>query len=452
VFDPLHIGGKKVAVFGLGNTGLSLARYAERRGANVRVLDSRSEPPQLAMLREEVPNAQFFGRAFDASQVTDVDHLFVSPGVSVYEPVIQAAIARGVACSGDIEVFAHHIPSSTNTLGITGSNGKTTTTALTGALCAAAGLATLVAGNIGATVLDELTRIEASASWPDAIVLELSSFQMEATRSLRCAAASILNLSEDHSDRYPSYFDYAAAKAPLFSQTALQVFNRDDPFVRAMRRPAVASLSFGTSSPTTKNFGLTQGWLARGEERLIETKAMQLVGQHNHLNALAALALVSSIASIDQSVLNALKNFKGLAHRMALIATVDGVSYVDDSKATNVGAVVSALQGLTQPCVLIAGGDGKGQDFTPLNEAVKNKARAVVLIGRDASALEVALSGSGVSVVRCDTLPDAVRSARAYARSGDMVLLSPACASLDMFKNYAHRSEVFAQAVEALRD
>jgi UDP-N-acetylmuramoylalanine--D-glutamate ligase len=440
VFDPLHISGKRVAVFGLGDTGLSLARYAFARGAaHVLVLDSRAQPPNESKLRENVPTAQLKTGIFSPDAARSSDILMMSPGVSAYEAAVSNAVARGVPIVGDIDVFARHIPTTTHTIGITGSNGKTTTTALCGALCRAAGLATLVAGNIGTTVLDELTTIERTQKWPDSIVLELSSFQLEATKALRCTSAAVLN-----------YFDYAAVKATVYAQTKRQVVNRDDPLVSTMRRSDREAVTFGQSVPTAQNYGSNKTWLLRGEERLLEVSALTLQGWHNHMNALAALALVEPVCGLSPAMLSALRAFAGLPHRMVVVGTHNEVRYIDDSKATNVGAVVAGLAGLGRKAVLIAGGDGKGQDFSPLRSVVDQHARAVVLIGRDAEKIAAALDGVAAPLRRASSLPDAVRQSAELAQSGDAVLLSPACASLDMFRNYAHRSEVFIAAVQEL--
>ncbi len=376
--------------------------------------------------------------------------VLMSPGVSIFEPGVCAAQARGAIVAGDIELFGRHIPSTTCTIGITGSNGKTTTTALVGHLCSVAGKRTLVAGNIGNTVLDELETIERLGVWPEVVVLELSSFQLESTTSLRCASAAILNISDDHLDRYPSLHEYAHVKAGLLGQTALQVLNRDDALVRSMKRADRAAVSFGGDQPKAGEFGVFDGELRHGIDRIAPIASLQIKGQHNAMNALAALALVSPLQLDSGRVEQAFASFQGLPHRMALVATLDGIEYVDDSKATNVGAVVAALAGLSGKAVLIAGGDGKGQDFSPLAAPIRDHARAVVLIGVDSEKIYDAIKATGVPIAFGDTLELAVGAAQKYACSGDVVLLSPACASLDMFRNYAHRSEVFVNAVRGL--
>ncbi len=449
--DPMNMNGKRVTVCGLGDTGLSLARYAAVRGAHVQVLDSRENPPKLADLQIKVPSAQFLSSGFESNAAHDADLLLMSPGVSVGVPAVVAAAKRGITIAGDIEVFAHHVPTQTHVIGITGSNGKTTTTALTGALCAAAGLATLVAGNIGATVLDALEPIERTGVWPQAVALELSSFQLESLRSLRCTRAAVLNVSEDHLDRYASYAHYCETKANLLAQTQTQVLFRDDPLVMKMLRQDRPAITFGTSPANDQHFGIADGWLMHGHARVVETSALKLNGQHNHMNVLAALALVASLFPIDKKIVNALTSFEGLPHRMVTVATHNAVHYIDDSKATNVGAVVAGLQGLGRTAVLIAGGDGKGQDFSPLRNVIELHARAVVLIGRDAALIAQALHGIAPKVLFADSMHAAVDIASSLAQPDDAVLLSPACASLDMYRSYGHRSEAFVAAVREVQ-
>jgi UDP-N-acetylmuramoylalanine--D-glutamate ligase len=447
---PYDFAGRNVTVLGLGPTGLSLARYAAKRGARVTVRDTRAAPPALTALRESIPAAQFCVGAVDFSSTCDADMVLMSPGVSIYDPGVQTAKQRGVPIAGDIELFGRHIPDTTQTIGITGSNGKTTTTALAGHLCAEAGKRTLVAGNIGNNVLDELEHIERTNAWPEVIVLELSSFQLESTQSLRCAAAAVLNVSEDHLDRYPSLHEYAHAKASLLSQTALQVVNRGDIIVRSMARSDRAMVSFGVDVPATRQYGLRGSDLMCGDTRVAAKDELKITGQHNAMNALAALALVAPLDLSVEKTTRALATFEGLPHRMAHVATVAGVTFIDDSKATNVGAVVAALVGLGRMAVLIAGGEGKGQDFSALAPPVQSYARAVVLIGVDGRKIFDAIKEAGVPIVFAETLQEAVPAAQKLAKAGDAVLLSPACASFDMFRNYAHRSEVFVTAVKAL--
>ena len=445
---------RKVVVLGLGQTGLSLARYLSRHGAQVRVADTRASPPnvaELAALRPAVPLAT---GPFTAETLQGADLIAISPGVAQAQPAIAAAAARGVVLAGDIELFANGLPPGQKVLAITGSNGKSTVTALAGALCRAAGLATVVAGNIGDAVLDVIAPFEAGEPWPDVFVLELSSFQLETTRSLAPAAAAVLNVTENHLDRYAGMDDYAAAKARIFAGGGAQVVNRDDPRSLAMRIDGRTVETFGATVPAAEGeWGLVEfhgaTWLARGGELLLPTEALALVGRHNALNALAALALVSTVARIDRRVLAALRAFRGLPHRMERVAERRGVLFINDSKATTVVATQAALDGIGRPAVLICGGDGKGQDFRPLRAAVDADCRAVLLIGRDAPMLAQSLAGSRATVETVRTLEAAVERALVLAQPGDAVLLSPACASLDQFQSYIERGERFAALVTA---
>ena len=452
---------KNVLVLGLGETGLSALRWLERQGARLSVADTRENPPGIEALAAELPTVKVYRGAFTVAMFNDVDLIVVSPGVSLKELEIQAAIARGVQVVGDVELFAQYRPTSAKVIAITGANGKTTVTTLVGEMCKAAGLKTIVAGNIGLPVLEVL-----SMETPDVYVLELSSFQLETTNTLQIDAATMLNLSEDHMDRYASFQDYAIAKARIFYNTKLQVLNRDDAWSMLMARPKLAQVTFGLGVPSDGEYGLQQKqanacldtshethletWLCFGDKELLNIRDLKISGLHNAANALAAVALCRGIGIDYAPIIQTLYNFRGLPHRMEWVANIDEVDYYDDSKGTNVGATCAALSGLPQKIVLIAGGDGKGQDFSPLKEAVSVNARAVVLIGRDAALIEAALLPTQVPLYRAIDLPEAVNIAKKLAQSGDAVLLSPACASFDMFKNYIHRAEVFVQAVNAL--
>jgi UDP-N-acetylmuramoylalanine--D-glutamate ligase len=446
---------RHAVVLGLGKTGLSLARYLAREGAHVRVADTRSDPPHAAELARMLPGVTLATGAFSPETFDGADLIAISPGLPKDQPDVAAAVGRGVELVGDIELFARALPIGQKVLAISGSNGKTTVTALTGALCRAAGLATVVAGNIGEPVLDLLMPDGAIApAWPDVFVLELSSFQLETTASLEATAATVLNISENHLDRYADLDAYAAAKARIFAPGGIQVVNRDDPRTLAMRIPGRTVETFGSSVPSGEGeWGLVRfdgtTWLAHGGGLLLPTSSLSLVGRHNALNALAALALVAAVARVDRAVLNALKDFQGLPHRMQRIAEAGHIIYVDDSKATTIVATQAALDGIERPAVLIAGGDGKGQDFTPLKSAVDADCRAVLLIGRDAALIARALEGTPAKVELLGTLERAVERASALAEPGDVVLLSPACASLDQFRNYVERGERFRALVRA---
>jgi len=433
--------GRNAVVLGLGLTGLTLARHLARHGAIVRVADTRPHPPNAARLADELPGVPLASGPFTAATLAGADLVAISPGVPKDQPAIADAVAAGAELAGDVELFARALPAGQKVLAITGTNGKTTTTALAGELARAAGLATTVAG--------------------DVFVLELSSFQLETTASLKPAAAAVLNVTPNHMDRYAGLADYAAAKARIFNGARVQVLSRDDPIVRLMRRPGATVQTFGSSVPLSEEeWGLVErpdgAWLARGGELLLPAASLSLVGRHNALNALAALALVSSVARVRQPVLDALRAFRGLPHRMESVGEANGVLFVNDSKATSVAATEVALAGLGRPVVLIAGGDAKGQSFAPLRGAVDASCRAVLLIGRDAPDVARGLAGATPPVETVGTLDAAVARALAVARAGDVVLLSPACASLDQFANYEARGERFRALVreragEALR-
>jgi len=450
----MDLANRRVVVLGLGMTGLSVARWAHGRGARVAVADTRAEPPRVRELRAELPDVAVATGAITDATLAGADLIAISPGLSKDLPAIRAAVARGVELVGDVELFARAIPAQSAVIAVTGSNGKSTVTALTTELLRSAGLAARSVGNIGEPVLDALAAHERRGDWPDAFVIELSSFQLETTSSLRPLAAAVLNVTENHLDRYASLADYAAAKARIFFGGGAQILNRDDAASLAMRISNRPVQTFGTAVPHGEHeWGLAQrrdeAWLARGDSLLLPASAMKLVGLHNALNALAALALCSTGVKIERPLLDALSRFAGLPHRMEAVAEVGGVVFVNDSKATTVAATRAALEGIGRASVLIAGGDGKGQDFAPLRSAVDTHCRAVVLVGRDAPRIAAALSGATPSVEAASSLEIAVARAIARARPGDAVLLSPACASLDMFRDYADRGDRFKAAVAA---
>ena len=337
-------------------------------------------------------------------------------------------------------------------IGITGSNGKSTVTAMAGAMCRAAGLKTVVAGNIGLPVIDAMLAARDTGQ-PDAYVVELSSFQLETTSSLPVDAATMLNLSQDHLDRYRSMEDYAAAKRRIFAHAHHQVLNREDAVSLAMRDQRLTLSTFGIDAASGEHdFGIADGWLTEGRQRLLAWGDVPVAGLHNAANALAAFALGRAIGCDAQKLAAGLKDFKGLPHRVEDVGTIHGVTFYDDSKGTNVGSTVAALNGMTVPVVLIAGGIGKAQDFSPLAEPVRKRARSVVLIGKDARLIESAITAAHASITHAGSMADAVAKAYANAVPGDAVLLSPACSSFDMFRNYNHRGEVFAQCVAELKE
>ncbi len=447
---------KTVLVLGLGESGLAMAQWLHRQGARVRVADSRSAPPFAAELKRSAPGAVLLTGSFNDELIDGAELIGLSPGLSLNEPVVAEAARRGIPVVGEIELFAGALREldargQCKVIAITGTNGKTTTTALTGALCRAAGRVTAVAGNIGPAALSALMTCLDAGKLPEVWVLELSSFQLETTVSLAVDAAAVLNVSDDHLDRYAGLDDYAAAKARIFAGGGAQVLNRQDARVMAMANAVSRRLTFGLDAPAgAEDFGIEGGWLMQGSERLLAASELAIAGLHNAANALAALALCRSIDLPLAPLLPALRAFTGLPHRVEHIAEIDGVAWYDDSKGTNVGATVAALEGLGRKVVLIAGGDGKGQDFSPLAPALAGHGRALVLIGRDAMKIEAAVADCGIPLIHAQDMDQAVRKAAVAARAGDAVLLSPACASFDMFRNYAHRAEVFAQAVREL--
>lgn len=452
----LAIADKRWLVLGLGDTGLSLTRWLCGRGAKVRVADTRAHPPHAAKLGRDFTGVELHTGPYGSTTFSDIDAIAISPGVPLQEPLVVDVAARGIPVVGDVELFAQALgdqETSTKVIGITGSNGKSTVTTMVGELCKAVGLNAVVAGNIGLPVLDALT--ESQAKPPDVYVLELSSFQLETTSSLALDAATMLNLTEDHLDRYASMDAYAAAKARIFAHCRHQVLNRDDSYSMAMLRPGSPTGYFGRSAPLGPgHWGMSvlrgEAWLFEDRQSLMPVAELPLAGGHNATNALAALALTRSIDLPYEPLLGALKRFRGLPHRVEKVMEIGTVGFYDDSKGTNVGATVAALEGMREKVVLIAGGDGKGQDFSPLKDAVAKRARTVVLIGRDAGLIAAAITSSGVPILRAQTMDEAVRLSFHASEPGDRILLSPACASFDMFNNYGHRAQVFIDAVRAL--
>ena len=448
----LQLQGKPVCVIGLGETGLASARWLAAQGAVVRVADTRAAPPHAADLARDVPAAELVCGPLNAATFAGCAMLVVSPGVPVATPAIAAFAAGGGEVVGDVELFARAVRAlPAKVIAITGSNGKTTVTSLVGHLCEAAGRKTLVAGNIGLPVLEALAQAERDC--PDVFVLELSSFQLETTGSLDAVAATCLNISEDHLDRYRDLLAYADSKTAVFDGGGVQVLNRDDLFCRAMTRPGRPVAWFSLADPAA-DYHLVERdgrhWLAVHGDAVLDFADMQLTGLHNAANALAALALCEAAGLPRAALLAGLKTFKGLAHRVEHVLSLNGVDFYDDSKGTNVGATEAALKGMTRPVVLIAGGDGKGQDFGPLKPALARIGRAVCLVGRDAPLVRAALAGLDLPLIDCATVEEATAQAYTAARPGDVVLLSPACSSLDMFKSYAHRAEAFIAAARAL--
>ena len=492
--QPLR--GQRVLVLGLGASGLAMARWCTRCGAQVTVADTRAAPPQLATLRAELPQARFIGGAFDAALVHDqaLDAIYRSPGLApaALAPVLEAARACQVSLGGELDLYSQALRTlraqhgyAPAVLAVTGTNGKTTVTSLTSQLVQHAGRSVAVAGNIGPTLLDTLAARIAAQDLPEVWVLELSSFQLDGVQGFEPTAAVVLNLTQDHLDWHGGMAAYGAAKARIFGQTGLMVLNREDPAVMQMlpepvrvklQKPQLrAHVTFGADLPQRPgDFGMEtvngMAWLVRAHQadetakrsklheeplhlqRLMPADALRIRGRHNACNALAALALAQAAGCALGAMLYGLREYRGEPHRVESIGMVGGVEYFDDSKGTNVGATVAALAGLgpDRRLVVILGGDGKGQDFTPLASPMARYARAAVLIGRDAPHIAAALADAGVPLLQAASMEDAVQQAAGQAQPGDAVLMSPACASLDMFRDYAHRAQVFVEAVRAL--
>lgn len=436
-------------VVGLGKSGMSLVRFLARQGVPFAVADTRENPPELATLRAQYPQVEVRCGELDAGFLCRASELYVSPGLSLRTPALAEAAARGVRLSGDVDLFARHAKAPI--VAITGSNAKSTVTTLVGEMAAAAGKRVAVGGNLGTPALDLL------ADDVELYVLELSSFQLETCERLGAEVATCLNVSEDHMDRYDGMADYHLAKHRIFRGARQVVVNRADALSRPLIADNVPCWTFGTSKPDFKAFGLVEEggekYLAFQFETLMPVRELKIRGAHNQSNALAALALGHAVGLPFEPMLQALRRFAGLAHRCQWVGERAGVSFYDDSKATNVGAALAAIEGLGADIdgrlVLLAGGDGKGADFSALREPVAKFCRAVVLLGRDAERVGAAL-GDETPKVRMQTLDEAVRKAAELARPGDAVLLSPACASLDMFKNFEERGRLFARAVEEI--
>ncbi|WP_325436340.1 UDP-N-acetylmuramoyl-L-alanine--D-glutamate ligase [Pseudomonas nitroreducens] len=436
-------------VVGLGKSGMSLVRYLARQGVPFAVADTRANPPELATLREQYPQVEVRCGDLDADFLCRAQELYVSPGLSLRVPALVEAAARGVRMSGDVDLFARHAKAPI--VAITGSNAKSTVTTLVGDMAKAAGKRVAVGGNLGTPALDLL------ADDVELYVVELSSFQLETCERLNAEVATCLNVSEDHMDRYDGMADYHLAKHRIFRGAKQVVVNRADALSRPLIADNVPCWTFGTNKPDFKAFGLIEEdgekWLAFQFDKLMPARELKIRGAHNQSNALAALALGHAVGLPFEPMLQTLREFAGLAHRCQWVRERNGVNYYDDSKATNVGAALAAIEGLGADIdgklLLIAGGDGKGADFHDLRGPVAQHCRAVVLLGRDAELVSAAI-GNAVPKVRVNTLEEAVEHAADLALPGDAVLLSPACASLDMFKNYEERGRLFAKAVEDL--
>ena len=440
----------RATVFGLGASGFSAVKYLAALGVEVEVQDSRDVAPFYSELTRQFPQVPVQLGQFTTPNLGRGDLAVVSPGISLSEPVIEKIRQQQVEIVGDIELFVRACRAPM--LAITGSNGKTTVTTLVGQMLAAQGLNAPVAGNIGMPALDLL-----EGAIPDVVVLELSSFQLEATDSLKAKAAAILNLSPDHMDRYATVAQYLHAKQRILNGAITGIVSRDDPTLQAMEVSGAAEIiSFGLDAPLRAvDYGIAadphgDDWIVRGDARILPVASLSMTGRHNVMNALAALALIESAGyPANPAALAALSAFRGLPHRCELVREREGVLWINDSKGTNPGAAEAALVGLDRPVVLIAGGQSKDADFSTLAQAIQRYARQVLLIGEDRVALAEAI-GDRVPVTLADDLPQAVRLAARWAQSGDAVLFSPACASFDMFRDFAHRGEVFSDLVREM--
>ena len=435
-------------IVGLGRTGFSCARYLRARGWRLAITDTRAKPPEWARLTELDATIPVRVGGLDIGLLDGAGCVVASPGVSLEEPFFVEARRRGIEIAGDIELFARWADAPV--VGITGTNGKSTVTTLVGRMAERAGLRVRVGGNLGEPALDLLNP---GAGPTQLYVLELSSFQLDATRSLDLKAAVVLNVTPDHLDRYATVEEYAASKARIFERSETAVINLDDPLVVAMPHAGQKVVGFSLRATIGADYAIAmhegQWWLTRRGEPLMGVASMKIKGLHNAANALASLALGEALGLAMPVMLEELATFTGLPHRSQWVADVQGVTYINDSKGTNVGATVAAVNGMQGPLVMIAGGDGKNQDFAELAAVFRGKVRHTVLIGRDGPAIASALKGV-CTLEMCATLEDAVRAAAKAAQPGDTVLLSPACASLDMFRDYTHRGAVFTQAVQEL--
>ncbi len=429
----------KLLVVGLGSTGLSIARFLKNLGFQFAIVDSRDKPPQVNELAEEMPDVAVFSGGFDQAAFEVATHMVISPGVSLQEQTIQRAMQAGCQLVSDIDLFA--CATGKPVIAITGSNGKSTVTTLLGEMGKAAGIKTAIGGNLGVPALDLLD------DSVELYVLELSSFQLERTRLLEPVAATVLNISEDHLDRHDDIEQYAQAKRQIFNGQGVMLLNQDDPKVLAMQTAERDYRTFSILQPADYWWDSAQNLLKAGDEGLMAAQDLALQGTHNIANALAAIALGDVAGFARDKMIQVLKTFKGLPHRMQLVGETGGVCWINDSKATNIGACVAALNGFAGNVILIAGGDAKGADLNELAPAVTAHCKAVIVMGKDGPVIEQSLHGQ-LPVYRAGQMIEAVDIAGSVAQPGDIVLLSPACASLDQYKNYSQRGDLFSQAVK----
>ena len=429
-------------VVGLGMTGLSVVRYLRGLGEQVVVVDSRDLPPGMKLFKENFPDVELHTGKFKSALFNSARRIVVSPGVPMSETALQEAKEHGVEITGDMDLFAHEV--TVPVVGITGSNGKSTVTTLLAEMAKCAGIDATVGGNIGTPVLDIV------ADNYELYVLELSSFQLETMQNLPMDVAVVLNISPDHMDRYKDLNDYVITKQGIYRNAKTCVVNRDDELANNQFCACADSIGFTMKEPLANDFGLREyngvNWLCHGEDRLLSVDEIKIKGSHNIANVLAALAMGSALNIPQRFMLDAIKNFSGLEHRMQWVAEKDGVNWFNDSKATNVGACIAAIEGLPGMHVLIAGGEAKDADFTPLAQVAAQHLRAAVLIGHDANLIEQVLNGV-VPIVHATDMDEAVIKASELTKLDDNVLLSPACASFDMYRNFEHRGQAFVEAV-----
>ncbi len=433
-------------VVGLGKTGFSCARYLAAQGMNFAVTDSRDEPPMLNDMKATLPDIPLSLGEFDKSLLTNADHLLVSPGVSLRDDAIVEAIDSGAEVFGDIELFCRNI--SAPVIAVTGSNGKSTVTTLVAEMARAANFNVAEGGNLGIPPLDLL-----SAAEPDVYVLELSSFQLETVTSLNAIASVVLNISPDHMDRYANLEEYKTAKERIYGGSGTIIINLDDPAVRSMAQAKRACVGFTLFEPESNDYGVRDyggmRWIVKGAERLIPENDLRIKGKHNITNAMAAMALAATLGCPWEPMLSVLRSFRGLEHRCQWIAEHENIEWFNDSKGTNVGATCAAIKGLSvnENIILIAGGDGKGADFLELEGVAEGRLKAVIVLGKDGSKIGKVLINV-VPVHSVDSIEMAVETAVKIAKAEDIVLLSPACASFDMFENYEARGDAFIAAVK----
>ncbi|CAM8404123.1 MurD UDP-N-acetylmuramoylalanine-D-glutamate ligase [Candidatus Methylopumilus universalis] len=440
---------KKILVVGLGDTGQSVLHFLANKECDIQAIDTRLAIDNFDEIKEKFKDIKFsIGEKFNDDIINDVELIIISPGVSLRESYLQTALNRGIPVIGDIEIFALVKPVSSKVIGITGSNGKTTVTSLVGDLLKAAGISVIVGGNIGIPILNTLNK-----KAPEAYVLELSSYQLETTYSLALEAAVVLNISEDHMDRYGSIEEYAKAKYRIFNHAKNTILNRDDDYLKSKINES--SVTFGNHLDE-KNYGIkksgNQYFIAKGNAEIISLDEIKLKGAHNILNIMAALALCESFMISKDVIKKVLSQFKAPPHRVEYINSISGIDFYNDSKGTNVGATIAAIHSMTKPILLIAGGDGKSQNFKPLIGPSKGKVKNIALIGKDAKIMQEVFSGGVIPTTVEKNLESAIIKSFELAEAGDVVLLSPACASTDMFKNYVHRGEVFKDCVSKLKN